>query len=133
MSTLYLDDEMMGYKDIFLQAIQDIEDLGYRFKPILLIHAYMGRSKKILGVTYWYHDDTCLVEFSVNNHNVHVYDYGTHVIRDNQLSISTIYHELAHATVECHFKGHGKEFKTLRNKILEVYKIDIGGAISDYN
>lgn len=133
MSTLYLDDEMMGYKDIFLQAIQDIEDLGYRFKPILLIHAYMGRSKKILGVTYWYHDDTCLVEFSVNNHNVHVYDYGTHVIRDNQLSISTIYHELAHATVECHFKGHGKEFKTLRNKILEVYKIDIGGAISNYN
>jgi hypothetical protein len=133
MSTLYLDDEMMGYKDIFLQAIQDIEDLGYRFKPILLIHAYMGRSKKILGVTYWYHDDTCLVEFSVNNHNVHVYDYGTHVIRDNQLSISTIYHELAHATVECHFKGHGKEFKTLRNKILETYKIDIGGAISDYN
>lgn len=133
MSTLYLDDEMMGYKDIFLQAIQDIEDLGYRFKPILLIHAYMGRSKKILGVTYWYHDDTCLVEFSVNNHNVHVYNYGTHVIRDNQLSISTIYHELAHATVECHFKGHGKEFKTLRNKILEVYKIDIGGAISNYN
>lgn len=133
MSTLYLDDEMMGYKDIFLQAIQDIEDLGYRFKPILLIHAYMGRSKKILGITYWYHDDTCLIEFSVNNHNVHVYDYGTHVIKDIQLSISTIYHELAHATVECHFKGHGKEFKTLRNKILEVYKIDIGGAISDYN
>ena len=93
----------------------------------------MGRSKKILGVTYWYHDDICLVEFSVDNHNVHVYDYGTHVIRDNQLSISTIYHELAHATVECHFKGHGKEFKTLRNKILEVYKIDIGGAISNYN
>mgnify|MGYP000997037533 FL=1 len=133
MSTLYLDDEMMGYKDIFLQAIQDIEDLGYRFKPILLIHAYTGRSKKILGITYWYHDDTCLIEFSVNNHNVHVYDYGTHVIKDIQLSISTIYHELAHATVECHFKGHGKEFKTLRNKILEVYKIDIGGAISDYN
>jgi hypothetical protein len=133
MSTLYLDDEMMGYKDIFLQAIQDIEDLGYRFKPILLIHMYMGRSKKILGVTYWYHDDTCLVEFSVDNHNVHVYDYGTHTIRDTQLSISTIYHELAHATIECHFKGHGKEFKTLRNKILEVYKIDIGGAISNYN
>ena len=133
MSTLYLDDEMMGYKDIFLQAIQDIEDLGYRFKPILLIHAYMGRSKKILGVTYWYHDDTCLVEFSVNNHNVHVYDYGTHVIKDSQLSISTIYHELAHATVECHFKGHGKEFRKLRNKILETYKIDIGGAMSDYN
>lgn len=133
MSTLYLDDEMMGYKDIFLQAIQDIEDLGYRFKPILLIHAYKGRSKKILGVTYWYHDDTCLIEFSVNNHNVHVYDYGTHVIKDSQLSISTIYHELAHATVECHFKGHGKEFRKLRNKILETYKIDIGGAISDYN
>ena len=133
MSTLYLDDEMVGYKDIFLQAIQDIEDLGYRFKPILLIHTYMGRSKKILGVTYWYHDDTCLIEFSVDNHNVHVYDYGTHTIKDTQLSISTIYHELAHATIECHFKGHGKEFKTLRNKILEVYKIDIGGAISDYN
>lgn len=133
MSTLYLDDEMMGYKDIFLQAIQDIEDLGYRFKPILLIHTYMGRSNKILGVTYWYHDDTCLIEFSVDNHNVRVYDYGTHVIKDSQLSISTIYHELAHATIECHFKGHGKEFKTLRNKILEVYKIDIGGAISDYN
>ena len=133
MSTLYLDDEMMGYKDIFLQAIQDIEDLGYRFKPILLIHIYMGRSKKILGVTYWYHDDTCLIEFSVDNHNIHVYDYGTHVIRDNQLSINTIYHELAHATVECHFKGHGKEFRKLRNKILEVYKIDIGGAMSDYN
>lgn len=133
MSTLYLDDGMMRYKDIFLQAIQDIEDLGYRFKPILLIHAYMGRSKKVLGITYWYHDDTCLVEFSVDNHNVHVYDYGTHTIRDTQLSISTIYHELAHATIECHFKGHGKEFKTLRNKILEVYKIDIGGAISDYN
>lgn len=133
MSTLYLDDEMMGYKDIFLQAIQDIEDLGYRFKPILLIHAYMGRSKKILGITYWYHDDTCLIEFSVDNHNIHVYDYGTHVIRDNQLSINTIYHELAHATVECHFKGHGKEFRKLRNKILEVYKIDIGGAMSDYN
>lgn len=128
MSTLYLDDEMMGYKDIFLQAIQDIEDLGYRFKPILLIHAYKGRSKKILGVTYWYHDDTCLIEFSVNNHNVHVYDYGTHVIKDSQLSISTIYHELVHATVECHFKGHGKEFRKLRNKILETYKIDIGGA-----
>jgi hypothetical protein len=133
MSTLYLDDEMMGYKDIFLQAIQDIEVLGYRFKPILLIHAYMGRSKKILGITYWYHDDTCLIEFSVNNHNVHVYDYGTHVIKDIQLSISTIYHELAHATVECHFKGHGKEFKTLRNKILETYRIDIGGAMSDYS
>ena len=133
MSTLYLDDEMMGYKDIFLQAIQDIEDLGYRFKPILLIHAYMGRSKKILGVAYWYHDDTCLIEFSVDNHNVHVYDYGTHIIKDSQLSISTIYHELAHATVECHFKGHGKEFRELRNKILETYKIDIGGAISDYN
>lgn len=133
MSTLYLDDDMMGYKDIFLQAIQDIEDLGYSFKPILLIHTYMGRSNKILGVTYWYHDDTCLIEFSVNNHNVHVYDYGTHRITSRGLNISTIYHELAHATVECHFKGHGKEFKTLRNKILEVYKIDIGGAISDYN
>ena len=100
MSTLYLDDGMMRYKDIFLQAIQDIEDLGYRFKPILLIHTYMGRSKKVLGITYWYHDDTCLVEFSVDNHNVHVYDYGTHTIRDAQLSISTIYHELAHATIE---------------------------------
>lgn len=133
MSTLYLDDEMMGYKDIFLQAIQDIEDLGYRFKPILLIHSYMGRSNKILGVTYWYHDDTCLIEFSVDNHNIHVYDYGIHSITGIQLSISTIYHELAHATVECHFKGHGKEFKTLRNKILETYKIDIGGAVSDYN
>ena len=133
MSTLYLDDEMMGYKDIFLQAIQDIEDLGYRFKPILLIHAYKGRSKKILGVTYWYHDDTCLVEFSVNNHNVHVYDYGTHRITSDRLDIRTIYHELAHATMECHFKGHGKEFRKLRNKILETYKIDIGGAISDYN
>lgn len=133
MSTLYLDDGMMHYKDIFLQAIQDIEDLGYRFKPILLIHTYMGRSKKILGITYWYHDDTCLVEFSVDNHSVHVYDYGTHTIKDTQLSISTIYHELAHATIECHFKGHGKEFKTLRNKILEVYKIDIGGAMSDYS
>lgn len=130
MSTLYLDDEMMGYKDIFLQAIQDIEDLGYRFKPILLIHAYKGRSKKILGVTYWYHDDTCLVEFSVNNHNVHVYDYGTHRITSDRLDMSTIYHELAHATVECHFKGHGKEFRKLRNKILETYKIDIGGAVS---
>lgn len=108
MSTLYLDDEMMGYKDIFLQAIQDIEDLVYRFKPILLIHSYIGRSKKILGVTYWYHDDTCLIEFSVDNHNIHVYDYGIHSITGIQLSISTIYHELAHATVECHFKGHGK-------------------------
>lgn len=133
MSTLYLDDEMMGYKDIFLQAIQDIEDLGYRFKPILLIYTYMGRSKKILGVTYWYHDDTCLIEFSVDNHNIHVYDYGIHSITGIQLSISTIYHELAHATVECHFKGHGKEFRELRNKILETYKIDIGGAVSDYN
>ena len=125
MSTLYLDDEMMDYKDI--------EDLGYRFKPILLIHTYMGRSKKILGVTYWYHDDTCLIEFSVNNHNVHVYDYGTHRITSDRLDIRTIYHELAHATMECHFKGHGKEFRELRNKILETYKIDIGGAISDYN
>ena len=93
----------------------------------------MGRSKKILGITYWYHDDTCLVEFSVDNHNVHVYDYGTHTIRDTQLSISTIYHELAHATIECHFKGHGKEFRKLRNRILETYKIDIGGAMSDYS
>ena len=90
----------------------------------------MGRSKKILGVTYWYHDDTCLIEFSVNNHNVHVYDYGTHMITSKGLDISTIYHELAHATMECHFKGHGKEFRELRNKILETYKIDIGGAVS---
>ena len=133
MSTLYLDDGMMDYKDIFLQAIQDIEDLGYSFKPILLIHTYMGRSKKILGITYWYHDDTCLIEFSVNNHNVHVYDYGTHRITSDRLDIRTIYHELAHATMECHFKGHGKEFMELRNKILETYKIDIGGAMSDYS
>lgn len=122
---------MMCYKDILLQAIQDIEELGYHFKPTLLVHKYVGHSKKILGITYWYHDDTCLVEYSVANHNVHVYDYGTHRITSNQLAISTIYHELAHATIECHFKGHGKEFKQLRNKILGVYKIDIGGSISN--
>lgn len=132
MSTLYLDDDMMEYKDIFLQAIQDIEGLGYHFKPTLLINAYRGRSKKLLGITYWYHDDTCLIEFSVSNHNRHVYDYGTHKITSQQLAINTIYHELAHATLECHFKGHRKEFKELRNKILEAYKVDIGGAISDY-
>ena len=111
MSTLYLDDDMMEYKDIFLQAIQDIEGLGYSFKPTLLINAYRGRSKKLY---------------------IYIYDYGTHRIMSNQLAINTIYHELAHATVECHFKGHRKEFKKLRNQILEAYKIDIGGAISDY-
>ena len=33
MSTLYLDDDMMPYADIFLKAIANIEALGYSFKP----------------------------------------------------------------------------------------------------
>ena len=54
MSTLYLDDDMMPYADIFLKAITNIEALGYSFKPDLLIHKYTGRSKKRLGTTYCY-------------------------------------------------------------------------------
>lgn len=50
MSTLYLDDNMMPYADIFIKAIANIEALGYSFKPNLLIHKYIGRSKKLLGV-----------------------------------------------------------------------------------
>ena len=115
MSTLYLDDDMMPYADIFLQAISNIEKLGYSFKPNLLIHKYIGRSKKLLGITYWYHDDSCLVELSKDNH-------------DKDIELNTIYHELAHATIECHFKGHDKEFKQLRKKIIDAYNIDIGGA-----
>ena len=48
MSTLYLDDDMMPYADIFLKAITNIEALGYSFKPDLLIHKYTGRSKKTI-------------------------------------------------------------------------------------
>ena len=57
MSTLYLDDDMMPYADIFLKAITNIEALGYSFKPDLLIHKYTGRSKKRLGTTYCYPND----------------------------------------------------------------------------
>ena len=116
MSTLYLDDDMMPYADIFLKAIANIEKLGYSFKSDLLIHKYIGRSKKLLGITYWYHDDSCLIELSKDNH-------------DKDIELNTIYHELAHATVECHFKGHGKEFKQIRKKIIDAYNIDIGGAV----
>lgn len=115
-STLYLDDDMMPYADIFLKAIANIEVLGYSFKPDLLIHKYIGRSKKLLGITYWYNDDSCLIELSKDNH-------------DKDIELNTIYHELAHATIECHFKGHGKEFKQIRKKIIDAYKIDIGGAV----
>lgn len=116
MCTLYLDDDMMPYADIFLQAISNIEKLGYSFKPDLLIHKYIGRSKKLLGVTYWYNNDFCLIELSKDNH-------------DKGIELNTIYHELAHDTVECHFRGHGKEFRKLRKKIINAYNIDIGGAI----
>lgn len=117
MSTLYLDDDMMPYADIFLKAIANIEALGYSFKPDLLIHKYTGRSKKRLGTTYCYpNDDFCLIELSTDNH-------------EDGITIDTIYHELAHATIECHFKGHGKEFKQIRKKIIDAYNIDIGGAV----
>ena len=117
MSTLYLDDDMMPYADIFLKAITNIEALGYSFKPDLLIHKYTGRSKKRLGTTYCYpNNDFCLIELSTDNHK-------------DGITIDTIYHELAHATIECHFKGHGKEFKQIRKKIIDAYKIDIGGAV----
>ena len=117
MSTLYLDDDMMPYADIFLKAITNIEALGYSFKPDLLIHKYTGRSKKRLGTTYCDpNDDFCLIELSTDNHK-------------DGITIDTIYHELAHATIECHFKGHGKEFKQIQKKIIDAYKIDIGGAV----
>lgn len=69
MSTLYLDDDMMPYADIFIKAISNIETLRYSFKPNLLIHKYIGRSKKLLGITYWYKDNSCLIELSKENHD----------------------------------------------------------------